>query len=170
MESKKEFEVSGDLLASSGQRFINYIIDLIVVYITIFSISFVVAIVALLLGTNTIVEKLQNINTLESYLIFFSIFIPYYSVLENKTSRTIGKYITKTMVVMEDGSKPDFGTTLRRTLCRIIPFEAFSFLGSYSRGWHDSIPDTYVVRKDAFEKALEAHNSLDEIGKPQEEQ
>ena len=165
----REFEVTDDLLASGGQRFVNYIVDVIVLYILIIIISFIVTIVAFLFGSSAVIEKLQNISTLESYLIFFSIMIPYYSVLEHKTSRTVGKFITKIMVVMEDGSRPDSGTTLRRTLCRIIPFEAFSFLGSYSRGWHDSIPDTYVVRKEAFEKAFEMHNSFDEIGKPQEE-
>ena len=34
MRSKKEFEVTDDLLASGGQRFINYIVDVIVLYIT----------------------------------------------------------------------------------------------------------------------------------------
>jgi uncharacterized RDD family membrane protein YckC len=69
---------------------------------------------------------------------------------------------------MEDGSKPDFGTTLKRTLCRIIPFEQFSFLGSQSRGWHDSICGTYVVNKKVFDEKHKQFYELDEIGKSQE--
>lgn len=50
------------------------------------------------------------------------------------------------MVVREDGGKPSLGQVLGRTACRLIPFEAFSFLGSSGVGMHDSIPDTRVVR------------------------
>jgi hypothetical protein len=34
-----------------------------------------------------------------------------------------------------------------RTLSRFIVFEALSYLGSVSRGWHDSLSGTYVVKK-----------------------
>jgi uncharacterized RDD family membrane protein YckC len=73
------------------------------------------------------------------------------------------------MVVNEDGSTIDLGTALRRTLCRVIPFEQFSFLGSSTRGWHDSIPDTYVVQKAAFEEAKHLFYAFDEIGNAPEE-
>jgi hypothetical protein len=43
--------------------------------------------------------------------------------------------------------RPPFGTMVLRSLCRLIPFEPFSFLGSDARGWHDSITKTRVVRK-----------------------
>jgi hypothetical protein len=34
-----------------------------------------------------------------------------------------------------------------RTLSRFIIFEGLSYLGSVSRGWHDSLSGTYVVKK-----------------------
>ena len=43
----------------------------------------------------------------------------------------------------ENGTKPRFGQVIGRTLCRFVPFEAFSFFGE--RGWHDKIPKTRVV-------------------------
>ena len=43
------------------------------------------------------------------------------------------------------GGRPSTAQVLGRTLCRIIPFEAFSFLGTPPKGWHDVIPKTMVV-------------------------
>ncbi|HEY6914196.1 MAG TPA: RDD family protein, partial [Paludibacter sp.] len=60
--------------------------------------------------------------------------------------RSLGKIITKTKVITVDGDKPDFKTFLIRALCRFIPLESFSFLGSTDSGWHDSISRTRVVR------------------------
>ena len=165
---KKEFTITEDLLASKGQRFANYIIDVIIIYILIIIVTFVVTIVSIALDSTEIIERLKNIGTLETYLIFFSIMIPYYTLFEAKSSRTIGKFISKTMVIMEDGSKPDLGTSLKRTLCRIIPFEIFSFLSSDGRGWHDTIPNIYVVKKEDFERERELFYSFEEIGTSQE--
>lgn len=165
----REFQVTDDLLASKGQRFLNYIIDTIITYSVIFGLSFITALIADFFQATSFLEWLQNVNSLEEYLIYFLIMIPYFTVMESIFSKSIGKFITRTMVVLEDGSKPDSGTILRRTLCRIIPFDNLSFLGNPSRGWHDSITDTYVVRKDDFEKSKELFYALDEIGINQDE-
>jgi len=55
-----------------------------------------------------------------------------------------------TIVVDERGNKISFGKAALRSLCRIIPFEAFSFLGEEGRGWHDTITNTYVIPKSAI--------------------
>ena len=63
--------------------------------------------------------------------------------------RSPGKFLTGTKVVNESGGKPTFGQILGRSLCRFIPFEAFSFLfGDSSRvvGWHDKFSGTLVVK------------------------
>jgi uncharacterized RDD family membrane protein YckC len=94
--------------------------------------------------------------------------IIFYFILEVTTQRTIGKFVTGTMVVMEDGSKPGADAIIKRTLCRLIPFEAFSFFADTSRGWHDTISGTYVVNVKQYKSALELQNSFDEIGVVQE--
>lgn len=165
----QEFLVTDDLLASRWQRLLNYIIDVIIVYVLIIVLSFIVALIATLLGFMSIIERLSNLSDLEGYLVFFMIMIPYFTIMESISSKTVGKFITKTMVVLEDGTKPQSGTILRRTFCRIIPFDGFSFLGDPSRGWHDTISDTYVVKKDDFEKKKELYYAFNEIGKSQEE-
>jgi uncharacterized RDD family membrane protein YckC len=58
---------------------------------------------------------------------------------------TLGKIITKSTVIDENGDKIGVGRAIGRTLSRLIPFEPFSFFFS-ERGWHDSITDTHVVK------------------------
>ena len=69
--------------------------------------------------------------------------VAYYVFFEGLWGRTPGKLLFGTTVVNEAGGKPTIGQVFGRTLCRFIPFEAFSFFGK--RGWHDSISKTQVV-------------------------
>ena len=124
--------------ASKGTRFGNYLLDMIFLY----ALSFVGG---LILGASGGYAGRSN-NVFLSYLIGFAIVFGYYAVLEGFTGRTIGKFITRTKVVDENGEKPDFNTILIRSLCRLIPFEQFSFLGSDSYGWHDKFSKTRVVK------------------------
>lgn len=73
-------------------------------------------------------------------------YVFYYTLLESNGGKTIGKYLTRTKVVMRDGSQPSMSTCLIRSICRYVPFEPFSFLAS-KRGWHDSWSKTYVIKE-----------------------
>lgn len=163
-----QFRVTNDMLATQGQRLANYFIDLLVQYGLTFGLGFVVAALALFLGFEGFLNWLATIDKLTEYLLGVVVLILYYSFFEILFARSVAKYITKTVVVMADGSKPSAGTIVRRTFCRIIPFNHFSFLGNSGRGWHDSISETYVVKKDLLEQKMRIHNSFDEIGKEQE--
>lgn len=165
---KKKFEVSDHLLASHGQRFLHRIIDVIMIYILVIVFAAVTTLVALLLNPEA-GNIFENISDGVSMLIFILISIIYYLIFEGFFSRSVAKFITNTIVVNEDGSEPDFLTILKRTLCRFIPFDAFSYLGGQSRGWHDSIPNVYVVRRKDFEQEKELFYSFDEIGKQEEQ-
>ena len=74
----------------------------------------------------------------------------YYFLTEAYFGRTFAKYFTKTIVVTKEGLKPGRRIILLRTLCRFIPVEAITFLGTNVRGLHDFFSDTYVVRKHEF--------------------
>lgn len=50
-------------------------------------------------------------------------------------------------VVNKFGDKPDFKTVLIRSLCRNIPFEAFSFLNPGNSGWQDALSKTKVIEE-----------------------
>jgi len=163
-----QFRVTNDMLASQGQRLANYFIDLLMQYGLIFGFGFVFAAIAMLLGYDELVNWLTEIDKISEYLLGIVMLIIYYSFFEILFARSIAKYVTKTVVVMADGSKPSAGTIMKRTFCRIIPFNHLSFLGNSGRGWHDSISDTYVVKKAIFDQKKELFYSFDEIGKQEE--
>lgn len=71
--------------------------------------------------------------------------ILYYWIMELSTGKTLGKYITRTKIVKEDGSQPNALNVLGRTLCRFIPFDFLTYIGSKKRGLHDSVPKIYVI-------------------------
>lgn len=122
-------------LASNGKRFANMIIDIIVVYALMFLIGFFWA------AFLDFDDDFEDIIGLSIYLIYFF----YYWIMESLTGKTVGKYVTRTKIVKPDGSKPDAMNVLGRSLSRYIPFDHFSFLGEPGKGWHDSIPNVYVI-------------------------
>lgn len=87
----------------------------------------------------------------------------YYFVMEVICGRSVGKFATGTIVVDENGLKPDAKVILKRTLCRCIPFDALTFFGG-SRGWHDSISNTYVVNKKELEEEVNLFQDFNLIG------
>lgn len=124
--------------AGKGARFVNFIID----YFVQTAIGFVFGFTVVLIGGQA---GLDFIEATPGLVIGIPILLAYYFFFEAATGRTLGKLITGTKVVNETGGKPSLGQIAGRSFCRIIPFEALSFLGSTGRGWHDSIPKTYVV-------------------------
>ncbi|AWH84696.1 RDD family protein [Flavobacterium album] len=150
-----------DLLATKGQRLANLIIDFIFRFVLIFAFGMLAGLLTAV-GYDGLYIWIQNPGTWSEYLIEWGLLVVYYLLMEMTTQRTIGKLITGTKVVMEDGSKPPAGTIALRTLCRLIPFDAFSFLGD--RGWHDSITHTYVVDVKKYNAAKHLEDSFAEIG------
>ena len=79
-----------------------------------------------------------------------------YLVFEGFFHASPTKFLTGTRVVnSETLAPPSFGQILGRTFSRLIPFEAFSFFGK--RGWHDSLPETTVVKEDNFGQSRRYH-------------
>lgn len=124
--------------AGKGRRFLNLIIDYIAQLIFAIILGFIIVI----LGGAEIISKLQGTS---EFIFGLLILLSYYILMESIFGRTIGKYITGTKVVDETGRKPSLGQVIGRSFSRFIPFEAFSFLGAETRGWHDSLPKTLVV-------------------------
>ena len=117
--------------AGVWKRFFNYILDRF----------FSILIMAVILSIIIALDAPQWL----SYSIYL-VYVLYYIIFEAIWQKTIAKYITKTKVVMRDGTKPPFKNIVGRTFARIIPFEQFSFLfGSYPIGWHDGLSSTIVV-------------------------
>ena len=146
LKTKSEFEIFESKIenprATKGKRFANYIIDLIVC--TILGALFGAVLGVVLVLTNANVDSFFD-NKFFNYALGVLINIIYFTIIEASSGRSIGKLITKTKVVNEDGSKMDFKTSLIRSLCRNIPFNAFSFLNEEASGWHDKFSKTKVV-------------------------
>lgn len=131
---KKEFDSSK---VTSWTRLIHFVVDL-----------FCFVLIALILGliaglfisspSETILELLDSILLIVSFFLYF-VFMEY------KFQRTIGKFLTKTKVVMSDGSKPLLNEIFIRTICRLIPFDHFSYLFT-PNGFHDRLSNTTVVK------------------------
>ncbi|MBG6060292.1 putative RDD family membrane protein YckC [Flavobacterium sp. CG_9.1] len=146
----KEFTITDDLLASKGQRFLNFIIDLLVVYMFTVGIGAAVNIIGELTENYSLAEWIISLTLIENILFMLVVLFFYYLIMELYFSRTFGKYFTKTMVVKHNGSKPNVKSIVIRTLVRMVLIEAFSFLSDNARGWHDTLSVTYVVNKHEF--------------------
>ena len=124
------------------RRFIGLIIDVILI--------------GLLIG---IISILTNTDKYLTYyfLVFYSF---YYIIFESIYSRTLGKYVTNTIVVNNKTyGKPRTGQIIARTIARIFPFEAFSYLAKRPSGWHDEISNTMVIFK---ENRIDFQSNLDD--------
>jgi uncharacterized RDD family membrane protein YckC len=130
--------------ASVGQRFLNYLIDIIFFYIIVIALT---AVAVISFGEFILQEdNSTGMSALLQYLISYTIYVATYTFFETVTNgRTIGKMVTKTRAVKLDGSAISFNDALKRSLVRIIPVEAFSAFGG--NPWHDRWTDTKVIRE-----------------------
>lgn len=134
---------------SPGVRFVNYFIDQIVLLVLFYASVFIWAIIVYANGIDpkkyTIFQQTPTALVLQ-LLLSYAVILVYYTISETATKgRSIGKLVTGTIAITEDGSPFTFKHAFLRSLCRIIPFEPFSALGYMP--WHDSITHTAVVKK-----------------------
>ncbi len=135
--------------AKKGLRFANRLVDIIIIIFVLYM---------NIIENYQFRELFRGTGAGTLLLVEFSLGLFYYLLLEGMFNTTIGKIITGTTIVDSEGKRPGFGRIIGRTLCRFIPFEALSFLGSSGRGWHDSISETYVVRAENI-----LANSINEV-------
>jgi len=126
--------------AHIGRRFLNLVID----YLGAVVLMVAAMVVAVIVGDE---NTIKSIETSSDFLFGIVASFAYYFLLEASFGRTLGKFVTRTKVVNEQGLKPSFPQIFARTACRYIPFEPFSiFFSDEHRCWHDSLSKTYVVR------------------------
>ena len=138
----KEFESS---IVSSGTRLIHTIVDSICLFILIFFLSFILGLFSFIFGDFLNINDL-TISLLEFTTILLAFFL-YFVYMEFKFQKTVGKYITKTKVIMNDGRKPDLNEIFIRTACRLIPLDNISFIFT-KNGFHDRLSNTTVIKEE----------------------
>lgn len=130
--------------AGKWRRFLNFLIDYAAAYGLIFAAAFAAALVF----GEQVVAWAENIDKWTDILLTMMARFLYYTFFEGLFGFTIGKLVTNTRVVDEQGNRLSLGRAALRSLCRFIPFEPFSLLLSdddVRRGWHDSLAKSYVV-------------------------
>ena len=119
-------------MLSRTVRLTNFVIDTVVYLVFMYFL--------LLLCRNIIDRESVKWISVVCYLL-------YYFICEYFMGQTIGKIITKSKVVSEDGERNHFFIRiLGRTLMRLIPLDILSYLFT-SKGFHDRISKTITVKK-----------------------
>lgn len=126
-------------------RFINFIIDRLVMQAIQFSVGIFIGLLAYTLNLGALIETLDTAWI--TILLALAIYYIYYVAGESLFGQTVGKLLTGTIVVDKEGNKPSFGVILLRTTVRLIPFNAISFLFDSNSGWHDQFSNTTVIKK-----------------------
>jgi uncharacterized RDD family membrane protein YckC len=124
--------------ASTGVRLANLLLDYFAFLALTFAVSFVLVMLVRASGGRFPKELSQVLGIV--------LWTGYYIFFEGAFGWTVGKLITGTRVVNRAGGKPRFGQIVGRSFARLVPFEAFSFLGAPGNGWHDKWSGTRVVR------------------------
>lgn len=164
LKKPRQIAITNAILASSGQRLSNYLLDMII-YNVINVLPLAIGwLLYSFLGNEELYFWLEGINPVVDFLISYIIVVIYYTILESLTGRSVAKYITNTKVLMADGSTPTASDIFKRSLCRLIPFDQLSFLGTIPKGWHDTISKTVVVDLKKYSLELEMRDAINEIG------
>lgn len=130
--------------ASKRQRMLNFSLDLLGYYSAILILG--------LLGLPDLIDwvfhrnklKLYNAELVALYVSVILLYVIYYSLLEYYCKgKTLGKWVTKTRVVTQDGHPLDIFTVFQRNLLRYNPLDPLSYLVGLN--WHDEWSSTVVI-------------------------
>jgi uncharacterized RDD family membrane protein YckC len=130
--------------ASTGVRFCNYLIDLIVFYGIMVGLGVVIAMINPYAFDDMDVDSpggrlIDRLLGLVTYALIMGFMEAIFK------GKTLGKFITGTRAVNLDGSRIVSSTAFLRGLSRAVPFCVFSAFGSPCNPWQDRWTDTKVV-------------------------
>jgi uncharacterized RDD family membrane protein YckC len=152
--------------ASKGARFLNFLIDRTVIILFFVGLGFLAATLYQFFEIEFLIKfvyKLEGLTRFEDILLGWITYFLYVFLTEYFCNgKTLGKLLTGTRVVSMDGSKPSGKEFFIRNISRLVPFDAFSFLGDI--GWHDSWSNTRVVHDKKFLNEINKNTEIDEIG------
>ena len=137
--------------ASTGQRFLNYLIDVILMQYGLGWLTGTLLAEFLLFASPETAYTLfgEDQSSMEiilaSYMLSILNYLIYYTFCEKLfKGYTVGKLITGTRAIREDGKELTFKNAILRSLSRMVPFEPFSAFGGSP--WHDRWTKTRVIK------------------------
>lgn len=147
----ESYNLNQYVYATQWQRFANWLIDNLLMR---FGLSYLTGIaIGTLLGLMApdFIASIADDGAMSGGLILLGLligylnYIVYYTLCEKLfKGYTLGKIITGTRAIRQDGDELSFKDALLRSLSRCVPFEVFS--GFSTLTWHDSWTDTMVVK------------------------
>ena len=147
----ESYETNHFVYGTQGQRFLNWLVDNLLMrfglsYLSGLGISFIIGIAAPEFFENNAYDTgMSGYLVLITFLVGYLNYIVYYTVCEKLfKGYTLGKLITGTRAIRQDGGELTFKNALLRSLSRCVPFEVFS--GFNTLTWHDSWTDTMVIK------------------------
>ena len=149
--AEESFDLNQLVYATQGQRFLNWLIDNLLMryglsYLTGMGIGVIIGIMAPDFFDNIAgVGEMSGPILLLGVLIAYLNYIIYYTICEKLfKGYTLGKVITGTRAIRQDGNELTFKDALLRSLSRLVPLELFS--GFNTLTWHDSWTNTMVIK------------------------
>jgi uncharacterized RDD family membrane protein YckC len=134
--------------ATNLQRFINYLVDNLLMQLLInWSFTSVLVYAATFVSPDRTYFSFIADSRLMTGLLFgiFNLLL-YYTICEKVfNGKTAGTWISGTRAIREDGDELTWQDALLRSLCRLIPLEGFSIWLGYGL-WHDVWTKTKVVQ------------------------
>ena len=136
--------------ASTGQRFLNWLVDNLLMQ---YGLAYITGtFVGILLGSlfpefiRRLIEKGdQGDLFILGYIVAIFNYLFYYTICEKAfKGYTLGKLISGTRAIRIDGQELTFKDALLRSLSRIVPFEILSGFGGHP--WHDTWTNTRVIK------------------------
>ena len=136
--------------ASQGQRFVNWLVDNLLMN---YGLSYLTGMCVGLILNEIAPEFLYDIvyggetgkKMIFLYIVGILNYTFYYTICEKLfRGYTLGKLISGTRAIRQDGGELTFRNAFLRSLSRLVPFEVFS--GFSSLTWHDQWTDTMVVK------------------------
>lgn len=137
-------------LATQWQRFANWLIDNLVMryglsYLTGIAVGFIINELAPQAFYDFIRDNGTGAIILFLYLMGVINYLVYYTLCEKLfKGYTLGKLVTGTRAIRQDGQELTFKNALLRSLSRLVPFEVLS--GFSPMTWHDQWTGTMVVQ------------------------
>jgi uncharacterized RDD family membrane protein YckC len=130
--------------ASGGKRFANYLVDWIG-FSLVWRLLLGELLGRILVWINFPVENEAALYGIGYLAIFVTFGLVVGGVEAATGGKTLGKLLTGTRAVNDDGSRLSPKKAFLRYLVRLVPFEQFSALGSPSYPWHDRWTKTIVI-------------------------
>lgn len=135
--------------ASTQQRFFNYLIDVLVMRFGVtWASSYVLMLVLNQLSPDLAYSVfVEGPALLAAYSVGILNHLFYYTLCEKAfKGYTLGKLVTGTRAIREDGDELTFKDALLRSLCRLVPFETLSIWFGGGGPWHDIWTRTKVIQ------------------------